>query len=392
MLHVKHPPLIAEKINQKCGKYFCNYCLKGSYQLNVESLSQGSALTVQKTHKNHLSSTNIPQNTNNNIAINTKAHNSKNSKINLIKDWCCPWCSNDCFCSRCIREEQIFKLIGTYFQYEDDLFNLYEKIINENPIIGALKEDLIISNLEILDLAYMERHCKNNTKNFSFNNNNHSSHSNKNKKVVVLSKKGKFEKYNGKKKANNDNIPFNKSSYNLKALDKKNLDILDSLISDYDDILKECDEIKIDYQLLQRNICERVGEVGDLITFNDVLEGHNCSNTNTDLSLREDKSKINNKFSSLTTMNKKKSKVVLSKHKKSLAKKVNDEGKIDKYTKPLNNVKKAKLEKIIKKTKDAKNAKNADNVKKNKIKDLKFNESTNDSDLEILETISSSHF
>lgn len=258
MLHVNHTPHMTEKTSKRCGRYFCNYCLKGSYKLNVDTMTITTTnVTATKTIHTASSATTIKD---------PKPH-SKNSKANLIKDWCCPWCSNECFCSRCVREEQIFKLISTYFQYEGDLFDLYIELIKENPILNALKEDLIISSLEIQDLTHMDRHCKNLT---NFNDliaDNSSTIPSKNKsKLIVLSKKGKQEKYASKKKQPSST---KSSHFSIKTLDRKNLEILDSKIDNYVKAIEAIDKQKYLFQVLQRKICKRVIDVGNPVEFNE---------------------------------------------------------------------------------------------------------------------------
>ena len=153
-----------------CGKYFCFYCLKGSYQVNVEnsilkpneiSISQASTCNNSEQEKLKIKDekNQLPMKNN----FKAKKLIKQNTKT-LTKDWCCPWCTGECFCSRCQREEQIFKLLSVFFFYEGNLFNLFIEIISENPLLKALKNHLIISNLEIKDLLFLERQCKSSKK------------------------------------------------------------------------------------------------------------------------------------------------------------------------------------------------------------------------------------
>ena len=54
--------------------------------------------------------------------------------------------------------------MAIYLNYEGNLSDLLLNILSENKILYELREELIITNLEIKDFAYLERQCKN-TKN-----------------------------------------------------------------------------------------------------------------------------------------------------------------------------------------------------------------------------------
>ena len=182
-INVKSCP---DKFTSPCNRYFCNYCLKGSYQINVNLNNKKDELIEDSKQK-----------------LDAQKNKVK-VKTTLCKDWCCPWCLNDCFCSRCIREEQILRLLSTYFYYEGDLSELYLKIISSNNILYGIKDHLIISHLEIRDTGLMERQCKVSKTNSSNNNLpliKKTSEISKKKEIIIKEEIGfdsKFEEYNDK--------------------------------------------------------------------------------------------------------------------------------------------------------------------------------------------------
>lgn len=133
-----------EKFLQPCDKYFCHYCLKGSYQVNIDS-------NEVETKEKDKESLNLDK---------KESNKTKSFKvIKSSKDWCCPCCTNECFCSRCTREEQIFKLLGLYFYYNGNLSELLSNVLR-NSLLSNLKNDLLLSYLEIKDYSFSERTCK----------------------------------------------------------------------------------------------------------------------------------------------------------------------------------------------------------------------------------------
>lgn len=141
---------INEKFMKPCEKYFCHYCLKGSYQVNIDS-NEVEGKDKEKDKEKEKESINLD-----------KKDSSKSKSFKVIKcskDWCCPYCTNDCFCSRCTREEQIFRLLGLYFYYNGNMTELFNNVI-KNPLLQKLKNDLILSYLEIKDYSFSERTCK----------------------------------------------------------------------------------------------------------------------------------------------------------------------------------------------------------------------------------------
>lgn len=288
MINVKNNPDYSAKINSKCDRYFCNYCLKGSYQVNVDQLSNPN-------NRNQVQGTNpINQNTLNhqkkfkpNKPKLQKHHDtnkvskskSKKAKFSLSKDWCCPWCTNDCFCSRCLREEQIFKLIATYFFYEGDMVDLLIAVRSENEVLRNLGNELVISKLEIKDFTFLERQCKNSSKNpnginclskgqsnnlgssgksfYSGNLSLSSVTNDKDEKIVRLSKRGRIEKKINKSK-NKLNKLLKNSNNTLKVGLVKPHDNLDLKLREYSEIENDYIKTKVSLQLLQKNLCDRL--------------------------------------------------------------------------------------------------------------------------------------
>ena len=92
-----------DNINQ-CKRYFCNFCLKGSYDTLLEDIK------------------------------------NKN-------DWLCPFCLGQCFCTRCTRNDKILKLIAYYISIKGDINILYDALIIKNRIFDILHKNLVISNI-----------------------------------------------------------------------------------------------------------------------------------------------------------------------------------------------------------------------------------------------------
>ena len=86
-----------DNINQ-CKRYFCNFCLKGSYDTLLEDIK------------------------------------NKN-------DWLCPFCLGQCFCTRCTRNDKILKLIAYYISIKGDINILYDALIIKNRIFDILHKN-----------------------------------------------------------------------------------------------------------------------------------------------------------------------------------------------------------------------------------------------------------
>jgi hypothetical protein len=243
-LIAKHSLPILSSINQKCGRYFCNYCLKGSYQINVDSLTKPNDLTTSSQGFSQASTCNSSE------SEKEKSKDKSKSK-NLLKDWCCPWCLNDCFCSRCIREEQIVKLITTFFYYEGDLQELLINILSFHPILKALKNNVVLSNLEVKDFSFQERQCKNSKGSSSTENGE--AILGLSKKHIRLSKKGKFESSKNAKKNKSISIIKSKS---VEKLDK--LQDFDNKVQQLDQLVESCLAVKEEYRKLQNILSEKI--------------------------------------------------------------------------------------------------------------------------------------
>lgn len=242
----KHSVPLLSSINQKCGRYFCNYCLKGSYQINVDSLTKPVELSVNSQGVSQAS-------TCNNSESEKEKSKDKSKSKNILKDWCCPWCLNDCFCSRCLREEQILKLVATFFYYEGDLQDLLINILSYHPILKALRNQIVLSNLEIKDFSFQERQCKNSKGAISVNGIESSEITEGvNKKHVRLSKKGKFESIkNGK---NNKSCKLIKS----KSADKIDIVNLEYKVQQLDELIESCKIEKEEYRKIQKILSEKI--------------------------------------------------------------------------------------------------------------------------------------
>lgn len=130
-------------IEKECQKYFCNYCLRTSYQTNPEtsSLPNDSGLIKEKKEKLSAKQLNVPNNLN---SASVKPHS-------ITKDWCCPWCINSCFCSRCVRADQIFSLAALYVYYDGELSDLKEYLKRSSSILESLHSYLIPNMVVIKD-------------------------------------------------------------------------------------------------------------------------------------------------------------------------------------------------------------------------------------------------
>jgi hypothetical protein len=72
-----------------CNRYYCYFCLKGSYDT---------------------------------LAENIKDNN----------EWLCPYCTGTCYCTRCMRNEKILQLIAYYFSIKCKS-SLTEKKYSQRP-------------------------------------------------------------------------------------------------------------------------------------------------------------------------------------------------------------------------------------------------------------------
>lgn len=108
-----------DHLNQKisCRRYFCYFCLKGSYDIIIDQV--------------------------------------KNKK-----DFCCPYCvvnrliiKGTCFCTRCIRYEQILKLVTFYISLEGEMDDLLEFLVKRSNILERLEASLIINKINTVNIS-----------------------------------------------------------------------------------------------------------------------------------------------------------------------------------------------------------------------------------------------
>ena len=96
---------LLDKLEKKhmCHRYYCYFCLKGSYDTLAENIKDNNA-------------------------------------------WLCPYCTGTCYCTRCMRNEKILQLIAYYFSINGDINYLYDELINKNSIIDELFTNLVLNN------------------------------------------------------------------------------------------------------------------------------------------------------------------------------------------------------------------------------------------------------
>ena len=100
---------LLDKLEKKhmCNRYYCYFCLKGSYDT---------------------------------LAENIKDNNS----------WLCPYCTGACYCTRCMRNEKILQLIAYYFSINGDINHLYDELISKNSIIDELFSNFVLNNIYMI--------------------------------------------------------------------------------------------------------------------------------------------------------------------------------------------------------------------------------------------------
>ena len=142
-----------------CKKFFCHFCLKGSYDIIVDDINNKNNNNNNKkdlnnkkknnknNKKNNLNNNNI---NNNNKANKSNSFNNSNNNPNS-PNWSCPFCLGNCFCSRCTRNEKILKLIGYYLSLGGDINILYDDIISyDNYFLEKFLGNLVISKIIII--------------------------------------------------------------------------------------------------------------------------------------------------------------------------------------------------------------------------------------------------
>ena len=135
-----------------------------------QSLANNS-ITNNNSNTNTLNNNNNSTNSNTVISTATTNTNITSSTVTnclklqpVTKDWCCPWCLNDCFCSRCVREEHMFKLTSLYLYHNGSLPDLKHYLIREDIILNNLQVHTIVFKTVIKDGLCLERVNKLNSK------------------------------------------------------------------------------------------------------------------------------------------------------------------------------------------------------------------------------------
>ena len=103
-----------KETTKKCEKYYCKNCLRSIYDIDINEIRK--------------------------------------------KNFRCPYCSNRCNCSRCIRYENLIKQIAYYLNNYGDIDKLYDYLVRQNSIFEKLKDYLILSKFICIDF---------NTKNYT---------------------------------------------------------------------------------------------------------------------------------------------------------------------------------------------------------------------------------
>ena len=100
---------LLDKLEKKhmCNRYYCYFCLKGSYDTLAENIKDNNA-------------------------------------------WLCPYCTGTCYCTRCMRNEKILQLIAYYFSINGDINYLYNELVNMNSIIDELFTNFVLNNIYLI--------------------------------------------------------------------------------------------------------------------------------------------------------------------------------------------------------------------------------------------------
>ena len=96
-----------KEYNKKCEKYYCKNCLRTTYDFDINEIKK--------------------------------------------KNFRCPYCSNRCNCSRCIRHENLIKQIAYYLNNYGDIDKLYDYLVQQNSIFEKLKDYLVLSKFICFD-------------------------------------------------------------------------------------------------------------------------------------------------------------------------------------------------------------------------------------------------
>ena len=96
-----------KEYNKKCEKYDCKNCLRTTYDFDINDIKK--------------------------------------------KTFRCPYCSNRCNCSRCVRNENLIKQIAYYLNNYGDINKLYDYLVKQNSIFEKLKDYLVLSKFICFD-------------------------------------------------------------------------------------------------------------------------------------------------------------------------------------------------------------------------------------------------
>ena len=94
--------------HEQCKKFFCHFCLRGSYDTEIDNVKDKS-------------------------------------------DWVCPYCQGQCFCSRCTRNDKLLKLIAYYISIGGDINLLYDNLVTRNKILDLLNPYMVLSKIFVIN-------------------------------------------------------------------------------------------------------------------------------------------------------------------------------------------------------------------------------------------------
>ena len=102
-----------KKNTYSCNRFYCESCLKQNYEIVLDDYDK--------------------------------------------KKFICPCCNNHCTCSRCLRKEELMKLIAYYLTLGGKIDNLFNFLKSKNSIFEKLKDDILLSKFIIFNLSSSEK-------------------------------------------------------------------------------------------------------------------------------------------------------------------------------------------------------------------------------------------
>ena len=102
-----------KKNTYSCNRFYCESCLKQNYEIVLDDYDK--------------------------------------------KKFICPCCNNHCTCSRCLRKEELMKLIAYYLTLGGKIDYLYNFLKSKNLIFEKLKDDILLSKFIIFNLSSSEK-------------------------------------------------------------------------------------------------------------------------------------------------------------------------------------------------------------------------------------------